>query len=75
MENICIGLCYPEAEEGILTFPLLQAKSDPWLLPPDWRLAAAVPDGERRKTRRGGGLMTITEKCEFVLCNVTTLGN
>ena len=54
MENICIGLCYPEAEEGILTFPLLQAKSDPWLLPPDWRLAAAAPDGERRKTRGGG---------------------
>lgn len=25
MENSCIGLCYPEAEEGILTFPSLQA--------------------------------------------------
>ena len=38
MENSCIGLCYPEAEEGILTFPSLQATSDPCLLPPDWRL-------------------------------------
>lgn len=51
MENSCIGLRYPEAEEGILTFPSLQATSDPWLLPPDWRLAAAAQDGERT----GGG--------------------
>lgn len=71
MENSCIGLRYPEAEEGILTFPSLQATSDPWLLPPDWRLAAAAQDGERT----GGGGMTITEECEFVLRNVTRLGN
>ena len=74
MEKSCIGLCCPEAEEGILTFPLLQASSDPWSLPPDRRLAAAEwdeEDGERRGKRR----MTTTEKCEFVLYNVTTLGN
>lgn len=69
MENSCIGPPYPE--EGILTFPSLQATSDPWLLPPDWRLAAAAQDGERT----GGGGMTITEECEFVLRNVTRLGN
>ena len=57
MENSCIGLCYPEAEEGILTFPSLRATSDPWSLPPDWRRAAAEEqDGERRRTRKRRGV-------------------
>lgn len=71
MENSCIGLSCPEAEEGILTFPSLQATSDPCSLPPSWRLAAAEQDGERRRMRRGRR-MTLKEKCEFVLCNVTS---
>lgn len=52
MENSCIGLCYPEAGEGILTFPSLQASSESWSLPPDWSLTAEQ-DGERGRTRRG----------------------
>lgn len=77
MENSCIGLCRPEAEEEILTFPLLQATSDPWLPPLVRRQAAAEwdeQDGERRRTGRKRR-RTVTEKCEFVLCKVTTQDN
>lgn len=52
MENSCIGLCCPEAEEGILTFPSLQARSEPWSLPPDWSLTAEQ-DGEMGEDEEG----------------------
>lgn len=77
-QKSCIGLCRLEAEERILTFPLLQATLDSRSLPPDWRLAAAgqdKQDGERKRGMERERRMTIDEKCEFVLCNVTTLGN
>lgn len=73
MENSCIGLCYPEAEGGILTFLTLQATSDPWWLPPDWR--GAAPEQECGKRSTWGQDNVKTEKFEFVLHNVIMLGN
>lgn len=58
----CIGLCCPEAEEESLTFPLLQAPSDPWFLFFLWLQANSdnEEDGEGQKREERG--MTLTEK-------------